>query len=52
MNFKEYLYKKLNEVNESRAIHSTNNTRLVWLNGQREILLDIIKDLENGNCYN
>lgn len=52
MNFKDYLYKLLDDVNKARAIHSTNNARLVWLNGQREILLQIIKDYENGNCSN
>lgn len=52
MNFKEYLYKRLDDVNKARSVHSTNNARLVWLNGQREILLDIIKDLENDNCSN
>jgi hypothetical protein len=49
MNFIEYLYKRLDDVNKARAVHSTNNARLVWLNGQREILLEIIKDLENDN---
>lgn len=52
MNFKKYLYEKLDEVNKARAVHSTNNARLVWLNGQREILLNMIKDFENDNCSN
>lgn len=52
--FLDYLYKRLDDVNTQRANLTNNNTRLVWLNGQREILLSIIFDLEqtkqNDNC--
>lgn len=44
--FLDYLYKRLDDVNTQRANLTNNNTRLVWLNGQREILLSIIFDLE------
>jgi hypothetical protein len=44
--FLDYLYKRLDDVNTQRANLTNNNTRLIWLNGQREILLSIIYDLE------
>lgn len=44
--FLDYLYKRLDDVNTQRANLTNNNTRLIWLNGQREILLSIIFDLE------
>ena len=46
MNFLDYLYKRLDDVNQQRTKQTNNNARLVWLNGQREILLSIIFDLE------
>jgi hypothetical protein len=58
MNFLDYLYKRLDHVNVERAKITTNNQRLIWLNGQREILLSIIfdmeetKKIENGNSKN
>lgn len=57
MNFLDYLYKRLDDVNQQRSKQTNNNARLVWLNGQREILLSIIFDLEqidkhNGNNTN
>jgi hypothetical protein len=48
MNFENYIYKRLNDVNEQRAKQTNNNARLIWLNGQREILLSIIFDLEQN----
>lgn len=58
MNFLDYLYKRLDNVNIERAKITTNTQRLIWLNGQREILLSIIFDMEqtktsgNGNNKN
>lgn len=58
MNFLDYLYKRLDDVNIERAKITTNNLRLIYLNGQREILLSIIFDMEqtkiigNGNSKN
>ena len=58
MNFLDYLYEQLDFVNQERAKITTNNQRLIWLNGQREILLRIIFDMEetnkikNGNSKN
>jgi len=58
MSFIDYLYKRLDFVNSERAKITTNNQRLIWLNGQREILLSIIFDMEetntieNGNSKN
>jgi hypothetical protein len=58
MNFLDYLYTRLDFVNQERAKITTNNQRLIWLNGQREILLSIIFDMEetnkiqNGNSKN
>lgn len=49
MNFLDYLYKRLDFVNSERAKITTNNQRLIWLNGQREILLSIIFDMEENN---
>ena len=49
MNFLDYLYKRLDFVNSERAKITTNNQRLIWLNGQREILLLIIFDMEENN---
>lgn len=46
--FLDYLYKRLDDVNTQRANLTNNNTRLIWLNGQREILLSIIHDLEEN----
>jgi len=46
MKFEDYLYKRLDDVNTQRAQLNNNNTRLIWLNGQREILLSIIHDVE------
>jgi len=48
MNFLDYLYERLNDVNEQRAKQTNNNARLIWLNGQREILLSIIFDFEQN----
>lgn len=44
--FLDYLYKRLDDVNTQRANLTNNNTHLIWLQGQREILLSIIFDLE------
>ena len=58
MKFLDYLYTRLDFVNHERAKITTNNQRLIWLNGQREILLSIIFDIEetnkilNGNSKN
>jgi hypothetical protein len=52
MNFLDYLYKRLDHVNTERAKITTNNQRLIWLNGQREILLSIIFDMEENNLGN
>ena len=52
MNFLDYLYKRLDDVNQQRAKQTNNNARLVWLNGQREILLSIIFDLEQTDKQN
>ena len=52
MNFLDYLYKRLDDVNQQRAKQTNNNARLVWLNGQREILLSIIFDLEQNDKQN
>jgi len=58
MNFLDYLYQRLDNVNIERAKITTNNQRLIWLNGQREILLSIIFDMEqtktirNGDSKN
>jgi ribosomal protein L18 len=49
MNFEKYLYERLEEINQARARINTNTPRLVWLNGQREILTQIIEDYKNGN---
>jgi hypothetical protein len=48
MKFEKYLYKRLDDVNTQRVNLSNNNTRLIWLNGQREMLLSIIHDVEEN----
>lgn len=52
MNFLDYLYKRLDFVNSERAKITTNNQRLIWLNGQREMLLSIIFDMEQNKIQN
>lgn len=52
MSFIDYLYQRLEHVNSERAKITTNNQRLIWLNGQREMLLSIISDMEENNFVN
>jgi hypothetical protein len=52
MNFINYLYEQLKVVNEQRKECTTHSQRMIWLNGQREKILQMIKDLEDGNNTN
>ena len=51
--FLNYLYERLKDVNTLRLRKEPiSMARQIFLNGLREILLEIIKDLENDNSSN